>query len=307
LFSSTSYSLDSHSREDGLAIRPVYDESIVPVNNVVLDQDNVVLAIGESISLIATVIPESATYKNAMTWSSSDESVASVNEDGLITTYKVGQTTITVDMGGGVAAKCLITVKYKAPEYVDLGLSKKWATFNLGATKPEEMGYLFAWGEVEPKEIYQANTYKWSNGGTFEGSYTKYCNDPNYGAGNYVDGYTYLLPEDDAASNALGLGWSMPSYDDLEELRMNCDWEWAEENGVAGIRVTSRVNTSSIFLPTVTRNSSNSAEYWSLSLDTYPYQARYLSIYHSSSYDNYFVGSTFRYTGLYIRPVYSTN
>lgn len=308
-FSSTSYSVATNSRDDALAVRPVYDESIIPVQSVVLDHDNAILSLGESLSLYATVIPGNATYKESKCWSSSDESVASVNKDGLITTYKVGQTTITVDMGGGITAHCLITVKYKVPEYVDLGLSKKWASFNLGATKPEEMGYLFAWGEVEPKDVYQSNTYKWSNGGTFEGAYTKYCNDPNYGVDNYVDEYTYLLQEDDAASNALGSGWSMPSYDDLEELRRNCDWEWSEENGVAGVRVTSKINTNSIFLPTVTSNSSSSAQYWSLSLEpySYPYNASYLSIYHSSSYDHFFVGGSWRYLGMYIRPVYSTN
>mgnify|MGYP003552551049 FL=1 len=48
------------------------------------------------------------------------------------------------------------------PEYVDLGLPSgvKWATFNVGATQPEEYGDYFAWGETEPKELYDWSTYK---------------------------------------------------------------------------------------------------------------------------------------------------
>ena len=64
-------------------------------------------------------------------------------------------------------------------EYVDLGLSVKWATCNVGASSPEEYGDYFAWGEVEPKEVYDWNTYKWCNGSEY--SLTKYCTNSSYG------------------------------------------------------------------------------------------------------------------------------
>lgn len=59
-------------------------------------------------------------------------------------------------------------------EYVDLGFSVKWATCNVGATKPEEYGDYFAWGETTPKSTYDWETYKYCNG-SFD-SLTKYNN-----------------------------------------------------------------------------------------------------------------------------------
>ena len=47
-------------------------------------------------------------------------------------------------------------------EYVDLGLSVKWATCNVGAEKPEDYGDYFAWGETEPKTDYSWSTYKFT-------------------------------------------------------------------------------------------------------------------------------------------------
>lgn len=71
------------------------------------------------------------------------------------------------------------------PEAVDLGLSVKWASFNLGASKPEEFGEYYAWGETKPKTVYQWDTYLYSRDGK---TFTKY------------DGNDHitLLPEDDA-------------------------------------------------------------------------------------------------------------
>jgi hypothetical protein len=44
-------------------------------------------------------------------------------------------------------------------EFVDLGLSVKWASCNLGATKPEEVGDYYAWGEIETKSFFSWDTY----------------------------------------------------------------------------------------------------------------------------------------------------
>lgn len=231
-FSKSSYKSDYHDRGDELAIRPVYDESIIPITGLVLDKETVTLKIGESTSIYATVIPGNATYKDALIWSSSDESVVSITGDGLVSAHKVGTATITADMGGGIYALCSVIVNYACPEVVDLGLSKLWATFNLGAKSPEEMGYLYAWGEVVPKDRYDSQNYKWSNGGTFEGSYTKYCPYATYGVNGFVDNLNELLPEDDAAFASLGNGWSIPTYKDFRELLEKCDKEWVEVNGI---------------------------------------------------------------------------
>ena len=128
-------------------------------------------------------------------------------------------------------------------EAVDLGLSVKWATFNVGATKPEEYGGYYAWGETEEKENYDWSTYKWCNGDAY--SMTKYCTSTSYGT---VDNKTTLEPEDDVAHVKWGGSWRMATSDEQEELVNNCTWTWTTLNGVNGYTVTGP-NGNSIFLP----------------------------------------------------------
>ena len=173
-------------------------------------------------------------------------------------------------------------------EYVDLGLSVKWATCNVGATKPEEYGDYFAWGEVEPKATYNWSTYKWCNGS--EKTLTKYNTDNSYGT---VDNKTVLEAADDAATANWGGSWRMPTYEEQDELRNNCTWIWTTENGVNGYRVTSNkagYTDKSIFLPAAGSRGyggiddvGSYAYYWSSSLYTdSPYDA--YSLYFYSSY-----------------------
>ena len=140
-------------------------------------------------------------------------------------------------------------------EYVDLGLSVKWATFNVGATWPWEYGDYFAWGEIEPKKDYSWSTYKWCNGS--ERTMTKYCNISSYGNDGFTDTKTTLDPEDDVAQVKWGGSWRMPTKAEQDELRDNCTWTWynsgnIEFNGVAGYKVTSNKTGYTdryIFLP----------------------------------------------------------
>ena len=128
-------------------------------------------------------------------------------------------------------------------EAVDLGLSVKWATHNVGATKPEEYGGYYAWGETEEKDDYSWETYIWCNGSY--NTMTKYCTDSSYGI---VDNKTVLDPEDDVAHVKWGGDWRMPTKAEQDELRTNCTWEWTSLNGVNGYKVTGP-NGNSIFLP----------------------------------------------------------
>ena len=149
-------------------------------------------------------------------------------------------------------------------EYVDLGLSVKWATCNVGATKPEEYGDYFAWGEVEPKEVYDWSTYKWGNSNETQ---TKYCTDSNYGT---VDNKTVLESADDAATANWGGAWRMPTYEELDELLTKCTWIVATMNGVDGCKVIGP-NGNSIFLPSAGYRQGGSSggregTYWSSSL-----------------------------------------
>lgn len=193
---------------------------------------------------------------------------------------------------------------YNGHAYVDLGLSVKWATCNVGATAPEEYGDYFAWGETTPKTTYDWSNYKYCNGDEY--SMTKYCTDSYYGT---VDNKTTLELSDDAARVNWGGSWRMPTYGELSELRNtnNCTWEWTTQNGVNGYKVTSKKNGNSIFLPAAGfRGSSGLCDvttaglYWSSSLSTSNgFDACILGFY-SSGVD--LVGN-YRYVGQCVRPV----
>ena len=192
--------------------------------------------------------------------------------------------------------------------YVDLGLPSglKWATCNVGANAPEEYGYYFAWGEVEPKTTYDWSTYKYCNGTNT--SMTKYCNNSSYGNNGFTDNKTVLDPEDDAATANWGGAWRMPTKAEQDELRDHCIWTWTTQKGVKGYKVTGP-NHNSIFLPAAGYMYGGSLYvagadgfYWSGSLatdacayDVY-FESGYVAWSHSQIYDA-------RYYGFTVRPV----
>ena len=107
-------------------------------------------------------------------------------------------------------------------EAVDLGLSVLWAAFDVGATAPQEIGYLFAWGEIEPKErtsLFTWETYKYCNGTS--NTLTKYCIEAAYGILDYK---TTLDLNDDAANAHWGGDWRMPTAEEVKELIEKCNW-----------------------------------------------------------------------------------
>lgn len=121
-------------------------------------------------------------------------------------------------------------------EYVDLGLpgGTLWATCNIGAKSPEEYGDYFAWGEIEPKDDYSKETYKYYN----DGKLTKYNK----------RGKAELKLEDDAAHANLGEGWSVPTSKQISELLDYCVVERTKYNDVDGFRVTG-YNGKTLFFP----------------------------------------------------------
>lgn len=129
------------------------------------------------------------------------------------------------------------------PEAVDLGLPSgiKWASFNVGATKPEEYGGYYAWGETEEKNVYEWVNYKWSDESE---NLTKYCTRARYGT---VDNKTVLEPEDDVAHVKWGGDWRMPTDKEVYELSC-CERERVMLNGVEVYKLTGP-NGNSIYLP----------------------------------------------------------
>ena len=223
-------------------------------------------------TLTATVSPSNASDKG-VTWSSSNTSVATVNQSGLVTAVSGGTCTITCTAkdGSGVVATCLVTVVgggSDTHEYVNLGLPSGtlWATCNIGADSPEDYGDYFAWGETVPygqednsnahnyattgsytKSTFSWGTYKYC-GGTSYDTQTKYCQDNSYGYNGFTDNLTELELDDDAAYVNWGANWRMPSYDQQTELRKKCTWTWTTRNGKNGYEVVGP-NGNSLFLP----------------------------------------------------------
>ena len=184
-------------------------------------------------------------------------------------------------------------------EYVDLGLSVKWATCNLGASKPSDYGHYYAWSETMGKGDYSWDTYKWGKGNNI----TKY---------NDSDGKTVLDPEDDVATAKLGSPWRMPTKDEINELIGGCTWKWTKKNGVRGHEVKG-TNGKTIFLPAAgTRKgfellyTGESGFYWSASRASNEInKAFYFDNGYSNIIDDNLIHAriTDRYRGYMVRPV----
>ena len=184
---------------------------------------------------------------------------------------------------------------YNGHEYVDLGLSVKWATCNVGATKPEAFGDYFAWGETSPKNSYT---------------------DSNY---TYSDNPSTLPLNKDAASVNMGGKWRMPTKKECQELIEKCSLEQITQNGVYGYKVIGP-NGNFIFLPATGYHSFTGREYkddcyfWSSSLhETVPTAAYRMFIgmdekSNSDYYEEEAIGgwdvATARRCGLPIRGVF---
>lgn len=316
----------------GFPIRPVYGGLGIPVEKIELDQYDLTLFIGETATLTATVSPDNATLKD-FTWSCSNSQIATVSSTGEVVGVGPGKTTIYVNtVDGRKQAYCIVTVNpydYSAavPEVVDLGLPSglKWASFNLGATAPEEYGDYFAWGDTQPyytsqtasgwkfgKEAgYVWSSYQWSMGSNT--TLTKYCTASNHGYNGFTDGKSVLDRTDDAAMTNLGGKWRMPTVQEMDELRNECIWEWTVEGGVNGCLVTGP-NGNSIFLPaagifrdTYARLEGYHGFYWSKSLYTNYSECSFAHVVEFGN-DNT-VGSYMgdRCDGGSIRPVYDDN
>jgi hypothetical protein len=162
---------------------------------------------------------------------------------------------------------------FNGHEYVDLGLPSGtlWATCNVGASKPEDAGGNFAWGETTEKSNYNLETYKYFNGSS--GKVTKYCNDSYFGDRGFTDNLKILQSSDDPATANCGRGWHTPTKAQWEELINYTIHEWKEQNGTDGMLFTAK-NGRALFLPIVGYCwgsgylYSGASPYWSMSLYT---------------------------------------
>ena len=126
---------------------------------------------------------------------------------------------------------------------VDMGLSVKWAAWNMGATKPSEYGNFYAYGETEPKMGYFKENYKWLYNEYEEGQFYEYWEE------YYKLGETITATNYDVAHVKWGDQWRMPTREEWSELINNCRWTWTAIDGVAGCLATSVKNGNAVFFP----------------------------------------------------------
>lgn len=168
-------------------------------------------------------------------------------------------------------SSCKEQSSYNGHEYVDLGLSVKWATCNVGAQNPEDYGNFYAWGETRPKSSYSLKGYRFRASGDAPHNvkFSKY--DPDDKSGPFSKKVLELA--DDVANLEWGGNWRMPTKEEIMELNWNCDWVWTTQNGVKGVKITSKVEgytDRSIFMPAAGYRTDSrhlfpgvSGDYWS--------------------------------------------
>lgn len=195
-------------------------------------------------------------------------------------------------------------------EFVDLGLSVKWATCNIGASSPQGSGYYFAWGETKPKSDYSWKTYF----DLVDGSSNSHLLDSNYSFKkddfvkynrftNLKFGLNY-----DAAFVQWGGTWRTPSHEDFNEL-WSLPHQWVCINDVYGIKFTSS-NGNSLFLPAaggkkavMLNNMQEVALYWMNELHEDDYDCSELAKMWIMDRDDGGWSVTLRCYGFPIRPV----
>ena len=306
-FSSDVFTVNNDWREYGQQIRPIYGDYI-SVEEISLSMHSVCIDMGSETCITVTLTPSDA-FEKGILWSCAPKGVVSVDYQGIITPISIGTTTITVTSAdGGYTDECIVTVvEPQVPETVDMGLSVKWASWNLGASRPENNGGYYSWGEIETKDSYNAwwGNYKWCNGS--ENTITKYCTTSDWGT---IDNKTILEKDDDAAAVNLGGSWRIPTKEEWLELinSENCTWAWATRNGMRGQLVTSKITGNSIFLPAAggrydlyektLHSVGETGFYWSSNL--HPSASRSAWQVNLANFED---NLSHRYNGITIRPV----
>ncbi len=263
----------SMERYYGLNIRPVRSLTEDRFSYLELDGSLTGMSYGESrqVSLVMQPSGRPMNMDNVI-WTLSDETVVQVTSGGLVVALKTGSCTLTAEYAGR-SISVPVTVTFPSPEPVDLGLSVKWASANLGAASPDGAGGMFAWGETSVKRL----PYNWENYKHYSnGAYLKYNFGQEYSEDQVVDFKEQLDPEDDAAHVLLGGNWRMPTAVEVHELETNCTWTYINEENRTGWLVTSNVpgfEENGIFLPETELVSSNEwrggkeFSYWTSTLE----------------------------------------
>ena len=207
---------------------------------------------------VVTVGSTDVTSQCTFTYSSNNYSVARVSPTGEVTGVTPGTATITVTSSAPYVASTAYTVTVTAPVpetyAVDLGLSVKWATMNIGAESETDYGTYFCWGEVDGytnendygKNEFGWPTYKWAPEPFKFSKYVPNNQASEYGYNGFYDNKSTLDTEDDAAAINWGSNWRMATFTEWTELnatRQNSNyvWQWQTDylgSGHKGILIT---------------------------------------------------------------------
>lgn len=283
-------------KPQGYPIRAVM-QTPVAITDITLNKTSIRIANGSYFNLTASVSPTNS-FDKIVRWSSSNTSVATVDQNGQVTAVANGSATITVaTRDGSVSATCAVTVvtSTAVSGSVDMGTGVYWATENLGNTSSKPMGDTYRWGETTAATQSGWSYYSLSDN---SGNVTKY---------NASDGKTVLESSDDAAYKKLtspSKKWYIPTHEEWTDLLSNCDLSYENSQFV----LTSRFNGNKLYFKS---NDDDSFYLWTStvyiynnSAQNYKY-ARTVRFYLDSDDDEqYNVGYQPRHNVFYIRPVY---
>lgn len=184
-----------------------------------------------------------------------------------------------------------------------------WATYNLGANKPEEHGLYFQWGNTEkPHEFYEFSQRNMPYCRT--GIFVKYNTHDQDGVADHL---MVLDAYDDAASVNWSKRWRTPTKEEYMELIENCIWEWKQQNGVNGYLVSSKKNGNSLFFPTtgfsmdrIVKDAHSTGCYWTSSLHNDEPIGAWGLDFNATQHGKDMLYRIPRFLGLAIRPVCSS-
>lgn len=173
-----------------------------------------------------------------------------------------------------------------ARQAVDLGVSVLWATCNVGAEAPWQVGGLYGWADAQ---------------GTMRSLDWK---DYLSGVAN-ICGSVY-----DIAHVTWGGRWRLPRIEEFKELVYTCTWTWGEQNGQTGYTIKGR-NGNSIFLPAGGHREAEAivdpntwGDYWTG--DNYDDSKGWASLF-TFNKEKYYFGCYFKSLGRCVRPVFDRN
>ena len=125
---------DSNYKPEQVTLQVTVSEKKIEITEVLLNKDAETLTEGDTITLSAEVLPYDTTYSKNVSWSSSNEAVATVSADGTVTAKSAGTAIITATSENGMTASCTITVEKKLIPITEVCLDKNSATLTEGDT-----------------------------------------------------------------------------------------------------------------------------------------------------------------------------